>query len=130
MCKDEDTGRAPFDCGSCMDPGADVGYVEERVRASWHCGWMPKEDWAPGKADLPEAFGNTPYDCDVCPGWLVRQPIVTEIMQAHALAKLHLFNGDEAAEVVVEGVGEASRSIEAYQAWAMAEAKRKRESNG
>ena len=58
--------------------------MPEDVRKSWHCGWMSRDAWKPGKADLPETIGGEDYDLDVCPGWVVRQPSIAETMQAYA----------------------------------------------
>lgn len=44
---------------------------------------MPEAEWAP-RAELPPAFGPNAYDVPVCPGWLTRQPAVTEAMEAFA----------------------------------------------
>lgn len=55
-----------------------------QVRAAMHCGYVPRATWPPGK--LRVICGPEPYAADVCPGWLVRQPIVGEATAAHAAA--------------------------------------------
>lgn len=77
------------DCETCAN-GCDDGKRDRRApldmatRRAWHCGWLPREEWAGiayggmakiGDADLTELA--------ICPGWLVRQPRITEIARAH-----------------------------------------------
>ena len=45
LAADPKTGAAPFACASCRDATAGSGYMPEEVRRSWHCGWMPREEW-------------------------------------------------------------------------------------
>jgi hypothetical protein len=43
---------------------------------------MPEADWAP-ESTLPPSFGPNAYSVDVCPGYLVRLPVVQECVQAY-----------------------------------------------
>lgn len=48
-----------------------------------HCGFMPREQWRTPSI-VPKAFGGIPFESDICPGWLVRQPAVVEGAKAYA----------------------------------------------
>lgn len=71
------------------------------------CGWLPRETWPDGPPDLP------PFELDgevvtpeICPGWLQRQPLVSEVAQAwRAFDKGQLAEiFPDAPSVLVEGV--------------------------
>jgi hypothetical protein len=49
-----------------------------------HCGYIPREQWPPGRGEVPVSFAGAPYQSDLCPGWVVRQPAVIEAAQAYA----------------------------------------------
>jgi hypothetical protein len=51
-------------------------------RLAWRCGYLPREQWPASRDGLPKTICGVPYTADVCPGWLVRRPIVTEASEA------------------------------------------------
>jgi hypothetical protein len=69
-----------FHCTTCEQKTA------RTVRLAMHCGFLPRREWPSGPAALPATIGNTadPNTCDVCPGWLVRQPRVIDGATAYA----------------------------------------------
>lgn len=62
------------DCPTCWPT------VPLAVREGMHCGYLPRETWRePG----PQPISPTPLNCDICPGWLVRQDAVREAYEAY-----------------------------------------------
>lgn len=105
--------RSPgrFHCPTC-EKGTPAA-----VRAGMHCGFMPREKWAPGRAALPPAFGGQPYEADVCPGWLVRQPAVIDGATAYTALEagtLERFDPDN-LRVVNQAALVAQRAFNLYQ---------------
>lgn len=47
---------------------------------------MDESKWT--KAELPPEIGGEPYEVDVCPGWLTRQPSVIEGAKAYSAMKV------------------------------------------
>lgn len=78
--------------------------MPEEMRRAMLCGWIPGEQWtasALGMFDVGE-----PYEPPICPGWMMRQPLVREASEAwKAFDKGQL--GEvfpDAPNVLVEGV--------------------------
>lgn len=93
--------------------------MAEDDRAAQHCGWIDRRQWPPGAADLPPyPIGGELVVPEVCPGWLHRQPLVSEIAQAwRAFDKGQM--GDvfpDAANVVVEGVFVMDAAVQQHEA--------------
>ena len=112
------------------------GAVNETTRRSWHCGWMDKRDWIGDRPNVPQAFGDEPYEEDVCPGYLINRPLIGEIVIAHR--SFDKGNWDamypDAANALCEGVEIFSGVLDTYRAWLIRkereEAERKRASRG
>lgn len=47
-----------------------------------HCGFMPRDSWIDVEGALPKTIGPDEYTCDMCPGWLMRQPAVIDGVSA------------------------------------------------
>lgn len=61
--------------------------MSDAVRRSWHCGWLPREEWDPAYAFKDGLFDGafTADDgtvCDTCPGWLEAMPAIREAGRA------------------------------------------------
>lgn len=64
---------------------------DEETKRRVHCGYVDGESWIGEKPDLPDFVGDITNrrkridikSIPVCPGWLVRQPIVIEASKAH-----------------------------------------------
>ncbi len=115
-----------------MNPDARVGYQDDAQRLTWHCGWMDREDWAPWPEEkanrpIPPRWGSTEYELDVCPGYVVRLPLVAECAQAwRAYDKGQLEEyAPDAEHAVWEGVLVLANSIDAYSAAEMKKAANK-----
>lgn len=104
---------------------------DERTRREMHCGWLEEEEWLfPLKLPYGRVIGGSvrlgvsgvEYDGDVCPGWVVRQPLVEEIAQAYvAFEKGNLDSiFPDVADCVAEGVLEMSRSFAEFEQRRMA----------
>lgn len=104
--------RGAFDCAACMET------VGPKTRATMHCGWMPREDWAPGPIEgVPPKFGPDTFDVDICPGWLVRQAEVIEGAEAYEARRdgvLDLYD-PHGLNIVWELAAIAQRSFHIYQ---------------
>lgn len=83
---DPKTGIAPFDCRTCRDETSPVGYMPPEVRSSWHCGYMPEEEWTSPSLDAQSFDGGFAMPdgsaCNLCPGWIVAFPQVREAQEA------------------------------------------------
>lgn len=68
-----------FNCTSCLatNPGD-----RNQVRAQWHCGFMPQENWV-GDEPAVGRFGGEKVGANLCPGALVRLESVIEATKAH-----------------------------------------------
>lgn len=79
--------KPPFDCEAFEDG---CGRDEETKRRV-HCGYVDHDSWIGDKPDLPEFVGDIANKrkrvdikhLSICPGWLVRQPVVFESARAH-----------------------------------------------
>lgn len=72
-----------YDCPTCIHGQPPVlAPKSRRVRLGMHCGFLPREEWRPGRDGLPVMMGGEPYTEDACPGWLVRQPEVNDAAEA------------------------------------------------
>lgn len=80
-------GASKFDCATCLPNTGPF------TRSIMHCGYMPRDQWQPGRDGLPPGFAEgVPYTPDVCPGWLVRQPAVCEAAEAHTALEAHVLD--------------------------------------
>lgn len=70
----------PYDCERCLADEARV------TRQDMHCGFLPRKEWR--EPMLPVALGPQAYDCDTCPGWVVRQAAVAEAAEAAAALEI------------------------------------------
>jgi hypothetical protein len=114
---------SPLPNGPCHCPTC-VEHTDEATRASMHCGWMPREQWAPGMDGVPP-LGPDKYEVDVCPGWLVRQPMVMEgakAGQAREEGILQLFD-PEGLALVWDMAEIFKRAMNLYQARRMKQLK-------
>lgn len=124
---DPKSGVAPYDCRTCRDPDATVGYMPDEVRAGWHCGWMDRNEWTAltltpdmfeGGLEMPDGTA-----CDVCPGYLRLLPQVSEAREAcWALRKnvLPVYFPD-ASDVLLEAAKVLDQSFAEYEARRLAE---------
>ena len=83
---DPKTGIAPYDCDGCRDPDSQV-YQTEDTRRSWHCGFLPREEWTTQYHNDPNAFDGAwempdGSACDQCPGYVARLRSVREAIDA------------------------------------------------
>ncbi|HYE58142.1 MAG TPA: hypothetical protein VD948_06535 [Rhodothermales bacterium] len=105
------------------------------MRAAMHCGYIPRSEWIDPKwedkqnAPGGEGFADWAKECDICPGYVVRQPAVIEVCEAHGAAKAG-FPSRKPAQCVVEGVVELNRSVDAYSAFLHRKAQKEREAKG
>jgi len=113
-----------------------VGYFDERVRASWHCGWMDESEWT-HPAQLPRTVGPVDYRAqgeaiDICPGWLVQQPAVAEAGMAYDAAEAGVLDQvyPEASLALVDAVVEMRRGLERFKAEIQRRASEKRHADG
>lgn len=109
---DPDRGapRGAFDCQSCLASASPA------TRAMLHCGWMDESEW---KGTLePPPVGPDPYDVDVCPGWLVRQPAVKDGADAYAALEAHALDiyDPDRLNVIWSMAMEAKRAMNLYSA--------------
>lgn len=130
---DAETGVEPFTCFDCRTPGR-LGFLDLEVRRAWHCGWLSRQEWTPGPAELPTRFGDIDYTLrerdengqvsdrpvDVCPGYFKAQAAAAEADMATAALRHgelgRFFPGDE--NVVMEAamvLDAAQSSWEAHQ---------------
>jgi hypothetical protein len=89
-----------------------------------HCGFMDRSEWEPGMKGVPP-LGPGPH-ADVCPGWLVRLPMVEDGARAYAARRdgiLHLYDPDGLA-IVYELAEIAARSFAIYENERLEEMKR------
>lgn len=129
LAKDKD-GVAVFDCTTCRDPSARVGYQDPSIRAAWQCGWMAPEERSLN-ALTPDMFdGGFAFDdgtcCDICPGYLAQLPQVAEAADATwALRKnvLPLYFDDPSA-LLLDAVKVLDQSYSAYEGRKIAEGAR------
>lgn len=130
---------ARFDCDACQygKPTIQVAGRSLETRRYMHCGWIDERDWLtarPGDSNprVPRVIGagideagvewakphpdTGELSPDVCPGWAVRQPLITEICQAYKAfdkgAMESLF--PNVAHAVAEGVMELSRTFDEF----------------
>lgn len=85
------------------------------MRRTWHCGYLDREEWLP--SELPKVIGDVTYDCDVCPGWLVRQPAIAEAAEAGSAydkGQIGVVFPD-APNLLIEAAILASRSFASHQ---------------
>lgn len=102
-----------FNCGNCL------GKVAASVRAKMHCGYMEHDEWIGARPEgVPPAFNGEPYEVDVCPGWLVRQPGVVEAAEAYAAMEAGILDryDPEGLHVVTQGAMLCQRSFNMHQA--------------
>ena len=57
------------------------------VKRVYHCGWIDRATWR--ECQLPPSIGIPDYvvqvkEHGVCPGWLVRQPVIVDCCAAYA----------------------------------------------
>lgn len=108
-----------------MDPEAGVEFQRHDTRAAWHCGYMDRDEWTGAKPDVPPVFK---WDQDVCPGYLIDQPLIGEIVVAHR--SFDKGNWDSfypnAPNVLCEGVEWFSSCIDSHQARLIREASDKK----
>lgn len=64
-----------YDCPTCVES------VPEAVREAMHCGFLPRASWR--EPMLPVVLGPGPYDCDTCPGYVVRLPALRDAAEAY-----------------------------------------------
>lgn len=90
-----------------------------------HCGYLDRSEWT--GEDPAGHFGDEPYNLDVCPGWIVRQPAVEELTQAYvALEKGELDTVfPDPGNVVVEGALVCAQAMNRFQAYKHRERMRK-----
>lgn len=107
-------GVTILDCSTCPRE------LDEYVRREMHCGFLARAVWVgPKPRHIPPMVGGASYDtygADVCPGWLVRQPLIEDISKAHRASEkgeLATFFPDP-PNVIVEGVLELGRAFDAF----------------
>jgi hypothetical protein len=110
-----------------VDPEAGVEYQRDEIRAAWHCGWMEKSEWTGKSPCVPSMFGDEPYKEDVCPGYLMAQPLVGEIVVAHRAFEKGNWSSmyPNASNALCEGVEWFSACIDAYQNYQIRESSKK-----
>lgn len=121
-----------FDCGACQDPQSSM-YQPDVMKRAWHCGWMDESEWMAGRPEVPTHFGDEKYEENVCPGWLIAQPLVQEIAMAHRSFEKGNWDAmyPQAANALCEGVECFSSIVDGYQAYRTREAIEKaRQKNG
>lgn len=110
-------GKAIFDCDSCNEA------FDDAMRAARHCGFMDRDAWTPGKAELPPVLGGESYKLDVCPGWIVRQPSVVEAADAFDAYEHGEFSNfyPDTPNRLVEAVQAFARALKRHEAFMMRE---------
>lgn len=79
-----DPDRKPpcsYHCPSCLKGKGPAG------RARMHCGFVPREQWPPGRGSVPDEISGAPYTSDICPGWTARQDEVEEAAELYAASE-------------------------------------------
>jgi len=96
------------------------------TRASLHCGWLDRGAWT--ACGLPKVIVTEQWSLDICPGWASRQPGVEEgalAYDAYRNGELStFFPGEE--NPVLEAVAVARRSFNAYEAYRIETAAKRR----
>lgn len=128
LAADPKTGAAPFQCATCQDPDARQGFMPAEVRRSWHCGWLPREEWTAHALEAAMFDGGYAMDdgacCDVCPGYLATMPQAREASHATwALRKgvLAIYHPEPTA-LLLEAVRALDQAYSLYEARRNAEA--------
>jgi hypothetical protein len=72
---------------SCQDENAERGYQTLDTRRSWHCGFLPPEEWTAHYWNDPNAFDGAwrmpdGSACDGCPGYFTQLPQIREAQEA------------------------------------------------
>lgn len=117
------TQNGRFDCDTCFHN------LGAPTRSMMHCGLMPRDQWTPemDREAVPAYFGGQPYNANICPGWLVRQPAVIEASQAYSAYEkgaLAIYDPD-GMNVVLEAAMALDRSLNLFYAERRAELARK-----
>jgi hypothetical protein len=90
---------------------------------------MDESEWLGERCDFTALPDGTKYEERVCPGYLVAQPIVAEIVTAHRAFATGNWAAmyPDADAALCEGVELFAGVIDAYQAFLMRESKEKAE---
>lgn len=129
LAKDKD-GVGVFDCSTCRDPSARIGYQDPSTRAAWQCGWMLPEERTTSALTADMFDGGFAFDdgaaCDLCPGYLAQLPQVAEAADATwALRKnvLPLYY-DQPSALLLDAVRLLDQTYSAFEARKIAEGNR------
>jgi hypothetical protein len=89
---------------------------------------MERVEWSPGRAQLPPKLGGIEYLLDVCPGYIVRQDVVTEAAAAYAAFDKGAFDSfyPEPSNLLCESVQELGGALNRHQAEAFKASREKR----
>lgn len=91
-----------------------------------HCGWVSEDEWtAPGP---PKVIDGLETGCNVCPGYLMAQPIVGEVVSAWRPFERGCLEDywPDAPGVIWEGATALSAAVDKKQADDMREATKKK----
>lgn len=91
---------------------------------------MPREKWVGDEPEVPPVFvDGERVKYDHCPGWLVRQPLITEISQAWRVFETGNFDSwyPHPSNILCEGVLELDRAIHGHEAEEMRREREKRQ---
>lgn len=97
--------------------------MSDDVRRTWHCGWMPRDEWSPAYAFKDGLFDGAftmPNGevCDTCPGYLAQLPQIKEAalatwaLRKNVMATYH----PEPSAVLLDAVALVDGAYSAFEA--------------
>ena len=107
--------------------------MSEEIRRVWHCGYMDESEWIGEKpADGSMVFGDEKYNENICPGYLVNQPLVWEIVAAWRDYDSGNWQGMQpnASAVLEEGVRHFASCVDSHRAYVIRQRDEERKRNG